>query len=241
LNRHLEHSHHPGEIAERLEQGPKASYLRDLVYGGIDGTVTTFAIMAGVVGADLSDGVVIVLGIANLLADGFSMAAANYSSTKTEIEEYQQVRRMEERHVDLAPEGEREEIRQIFQAKGFEGDALDTAVNIITEHRELWIDTMMTEEHGMPPVNRSPVRSALYTFLAFVLCGSVPILAYLLGLDNPLPVATAMTGATFFAIGSLRSRWSLTPWWRAGLETFAIGMAAAGVAFIVGYLLQGLI
>jgi VIT1/CCC1 family predicted Fe2+/Mn2+ transporter len=241
LDRHLEHGHHPGEIAERLEKGPKASYLRDLVYGGIDGTVTTFAIMAGVVGADLSAGVVIVLGIANLLADGFSMAAANYSSTKTEIEEYAQIRRMEERHVDLAPEGEREEIRQIFRAKGFEGEALDSAVEVITEHRELWIDTMMTEEHGMPPVNRSPVRSALYTFLAFVLCGSVPILAYLIGLSDPLPVAMAMTGATFFAIGSLRSRWSPTPWWRAGLETLAIGMAAAGVAFVVGYLLQGLI
>jgi VIT1/CCC1 family predicted Fe2+/Mn2+ transporter len=241
LDRHLEHGHHPGEIAERLEKGPKASYLRDLVYGGIDGTVTTFAIMAGVVGADLSAGVVIVLGIANLLADGFSMAAANYSSTKTEIEEYEQIRRMEERHVDLAPEGEREEIRQIFRAKGFEGEALDSAVEVITEHRELWIDTMMTEEHGMPPVNRSPVRSALYTFLAFVLCGSVPILAYLIGLSDPLPVALAMTGATFFAIGSLRSRWSPTPWWRAGLETLAIGMAAAGVAFVVGYLLQGLI
>ena len=241
MDRHLEHGHHPGEIAERLEKGPKASYLRDLVYGGIDGTVTTFAIMAGVVGADLSAGVVIVLGIANLLADGLSMAAANYSSTKTEIEEYEQIRRMEERHVDLAPEGEREEIRQIFRAKGFEGEALDSAVEVITEHRELWIDTMMTEEHGMPPVNRSPVRSALYTFLAFVLCGSVPILAYLLRLSDPLPIAMAMTGATFFAIGSLRSRWSPTPWWRAGLETLAIGMAAAGVAFVVGYLLQGLI
>jgi VIT1/CCC1 family predicted Fe2+/Mn2+ transporter len=241
LDRHLEHGHHPGEIAERLEKGPKASYLRDLVYGGIDGTVTTFAIMAGVVGADLSAGVVIVLGIANLLADGFSMAAANYSSTKTEIEEYEQVRRMEERHVDLAPEGEREEVRQIFRAKGFEGEALDSAVEVITEHRELWIDTMMTEEHGMPPINRSPARAALYTFLAFVLCGSVPILAYLFGLANPLPVALVRTGATFFAIGSLRSRWSPTPWWRAGLETLAIGMAAAGVAYVVGNLLQGLV
>ena len=77
-----------------------------------------------------------ILGIANLLADGFSMAAANYSGTKTEIEEYEQIRRMEERHVDLAPEGEREEIRQIFGAKGFEGEALDSAVEVITEHRE---------------------------------------------------------------------------------------------------------
>jgi len=241
LNRRLEHGHHPGEIAERLEQGPKASYLRDWVYGGIDGTVTTFAIMAGVVGADLSTGAVIILGIANILADGLSMAAANYSSTKTEIDEYEQVRRMEERHVDLAPEGEREEVRQIFRAKGFKGKALETAVEVITARRERWIDTMMTEEHGMPPINRSPVRSALCTFLAFVLCGSVPLLAYLIGLSRPLPVATVMTGATFFAIGSLRSRWSATPWWRAGLETFAIGMAAAGVAFAVGHLLQDLV
>jgi VIT1/CCC1 family predicted Fe2+/Mn2+ transporter len=241
LHRHLEHGHHPGEIARRLEQGPKVSYLRDWVYGGIDGTVTTFAIMAGVVGADLSSGVVVVLGVANLLADGFSMAAANYSSTKTEIEEYAQIRRMEERHVELDPEGEREEVRQIFEAKGFEGEALETAVDVITARREQWIDTMMTEEHGMPPINRSPSRAASFTFLSFVLCGSVPLLAYLMQLSNPLPVAAIMTGATFFAIGSLRSRWSPTPWWRAGFETFAIGMSAAGVAFLVGYMLQGLV
>lgn len=241
MNRHLEHGHHPGEIARRLEKGPKVSYLRDWVYGGIDGTVTTFAIMAGVVGADLSAGVVIILGVANLLADGFSMAAANYTGTKAEHDEYEQLRRMEERHVDLTPEGEREEIRQIFQAKGFEGEALQTAVDVITERRERWIDTMMTLEHGMPAMIRSPIRAALMTFIAFVLCGSVPVIPYALGLPDPIWPATIMTGLTFFGIGSLRSYWSATPWWRAGLETLAIGMAAAGVAYLVGALLKGLI
>ena len=241
MDRHLEHGHHPGEIARRLEIGPRASYLRDWVYGGIDGTVTTFAIMAGVVGASLTPGVVIILGIANLFADGFSMAAANYTGTKAEHDEYEQLRRMEERHVDLAPEGEREEVRQIFQAKGFEGEALETAVSVITEQRERWIDTMMTEEHGMPAVARSPLRAALVTFVAFALCGSVPILPYALPLTDPLLPATIMTGATFFAIGSFRSYWSPTPWWRAGLETFAVGMLAAGVAYLVGDLLQGLV
>ncbi|MFO7478755.1 MAG: VIT1/CCC1 transporter family protein [Methyloceanibacter sp.] len=241
MDRHLEHGHHPGEIARRLEKGPKVSYLRDWVYGGIDGTVTTFAIMAGVVGANLSAGVVIVLGIANLLADGFSMAAANYTGTRAEHDEYEQLRRMEERHVDLAPEGEREEVRQIFEAKGFKGDALETAVDVITARRERWIDTMMAEEHGMPAAIRSPIRAAAMTFIAFVLCGSVPIIPYVLGLTEPIWPATIMTGLTFFGIGSLRSYWSPTPWWQAGFETFAIGMAAAGVAYVVGALLRGLV
>lgn len=241
MDRHLEHGHHPGEIAKRLQKGPKVSYLRDWVYGGIDGTVTTFAIMAGVVGADLSAGVVIVLGVANLLADGFSMAAANYTGTKAEHDEYEQLRRMEERHVELVPEGEREEIRQIFEAKGFTGDALEAAVDVITARRERWIDTMMTEEHGMPAVIRSPLKAALTTFVAFVVCGSVPIVPYALSLAEPLLPAAVMTGLTFFGIGSLRSYWSPTRWWHAGLETFAIGMAAAGVAYAVGALLKGLV
>ena len=237
----LEHGHHPGEIAARLKAGPKVSYLRDWVYGGIDGTVTTFAIMAGVIGADLSARIVLILGCANLLADGFSMAAANYSGTRAEIDEYQHIRHMEERHVDLAPEGEREEVRQIFKSKGFKGKALESAVDVITEQRELWIDTMMTEEHGLPPIARSPLRAGSVTFMAFVLCGAVPILPFALLLAEPILPATVMTGLTFFAIGSLRSRWSPTPWWRAGFETLSIGMLAALVAYIVGNFLRNIV
>jgi len=237
----LEHSHTPREIAKRLRHGPHVSYLRDLVYGGIDGTVTTFAVMAGVVGANLSSGIVIILGLANLLADGFSMAAANFTGTKAERDEYEQLRNMEERHVALAPDGEREEIRQIFRAKGFEGEALEGAVKAITSRRKRWIDTMMAEEHGMPAVIRLPLKAALMTFIAFVLCGSLPILPYALELQRAEILSVVMAGATFFAIGSLRSHWSPAPWWRAGIETFVIGMLAASVAYLVGYLLKGFI
>jgi VIT1/CCC1 family predicted Fe2+/Mn2+ transporter len=239
--RHLEHGHHPRDIARRLRQGPRISYLRDWVYGGIDGTVTTFAVVAGVTGAELSTRALLILGAANLLADGFSMAAANYSGTKAEIEEYEQVRRMEERHVELAPDGEREEVRQIFQAKGFTGEALDSAVDVITGTRERWIDTMMTEEHGLPPISRSPGQAALRTFLAFLLCGSIPILPFAIGSPAPVWASTFMTGVTFFLIGSLRSRWSPAPWWRAGMETFLIGLAAAGLAYLAGVIVAGLI
>ena len=239
--RHLEHGHTPRDIAKRLQQGPRISYLRDWVYGGIDGTVTTFAVVAGVVGAELSTNALLILGAANLFADGFSMAAANYSGTKAEIEEYEQVRRMEERHVELAPEGEREEIRQIFEAKGFAGEALDSAVDVITGKRDRWIDTMMTEEHGLPPISRSPARAAMTTFLAFLLCGSIPLLPFVLGAPGSIWASTVMTGITFFSIGSLRSRWSPAPWWRTGMETFLIGIAAAAVAYLVGVILAGLL
>lgn len=238
---HLEHGHQPSEIAKRLRDGPRVSYLRDWVYGGIDGTVTTFAIMAGVVGASLSSNVVVILGIANLLADGFSMAAANYTGTKAERDEYQQLRHMEERHVALAPEGEREEVRQIFRAKGFEGEALEAAVGIITKHRDQWIDTMMAEEHGMPAVLRSPMKAALMTFVSFVLCGAVPLVPYVLQLAKPELPSAIMAGITFFAIGSFRSHWSPASWWRTGLETLAIGLLAAAVAYLVGDFLRGLI
>ncbi|MEC9368868.1 MAG: VIT1/CCC1 transporter family protein [Pseudomonadota bacterium] len=237
----LEHSHDPADIARRLRDGPQPSYLRDWVYGGIDGTVTTFAIVAGAVGAQLSTRYLLILGAANLLADGLSMAASNFTGTRTEIEEYHYLRAMEERHIDVEPQGEREEIRQIFRTKGFEGQTLEAAVDTITGRRESWVDTMMVEEHGMAPMTRSPMRAALATFAAFVLCGSVPVLPFALGAPASVAVSAAMTGLTFFLIGSFRSRWSPVPWWRSGLETFAIGMASAGVAYAVGDVLQKLL
>ena len=239
--RHLEHGHNPRDIAKRLREGPRVSYLRDWVYGGIDGTVTTFAVVAGVTGAALSNKALLILGAANLIADGFSMAAANYSGTKAEIEEYEQVRRMEERHVQITPEGEREEIRQIFEAKGFAGEALDSAVDVITGTPERWVDTMMTEEHGLPPITRSPGRAALVTFLAFLLCGSIPLLPFVAGVPASIAASTVMTAATFFLIGSFRSRWSPAPWWRAGLETFLIGLCAAGLAYLTGVIVAALV
>ncbi len=236
----LEHGHSREQIRRRRGPGARTRDSRDLVFGGIDGAVTTFAIVAGVVGADLSARIVLILGAANLLADGFSMAAANYSGTRTEAEEYAHLRAMEERHIDTEPDGEREEVRQILRAKGFDGDGLDRAVGVITADRNRWIDTMMADEHGLQPVTRSPLRAAAATFAAFVVCGAEPLVPYLAGLQASTATSTVMTGLTFFAIGSLRSRWSPLPWWRAGLETAAIGLAAAGVAYAVGNLLAGI-
>jgi len=235
----LEHAHDPVSIRRRLAAGPEALYLRDWIYGGIDGAVTTFAIVAGVAGADLSVAVVLILGFANLIADGFSMAAANYSGTKAEKDAAARMLAMEHRHIATAPEGEREEIRQIFAAKGFEGEALEAAVDAITADKTRWAETMLVEEHHLAPVTRSPWTAAWVTFSAFVACGLVPLLPYLLG--GGFAASTAVTAAVFFAIGSAKAQWSLAPWWRSGAETLVIGLAAAGLAYGVGHLLRGLV
>jgi len=198
----LEHSHTQQAIKARLARGPHSNYLRDWIYGGIDGAVTTFAIIAGVAGADLAAGVVLILGFANLLADGLAMAASNYSGTTAERDDYKRVLGIEQKHIALVPEGEREEIRQIFSAKGFSGDDLKRIVSVITSDKALWVKTMAVEEYGLSPTPRSPALAALSTFAAFILCGLVPLAAFLLA--GGLMSCVVAAGATFFGVGRRR-------------------------------------
>lgn len=224
-------------IQARLARSPRPSYLRDFVYGGIDGAVTTFAIVAGVVGADLSARVILILGMANLLADGFSMAAGNFSGTKTERDEYRRIRELEIQQVKTQPDGERREIRQILENKGMSGKLLEEATDAITADTDRWIDMMMTEEYGLSAVLRTPLKAATATFAAFFVCGAVPLLPFLLNIEAPFMVAIVATGGVFASIGAAKSRWSLMPAWASAAETLFIGAAAAGVAYLVGDLL----
>lgn len=232
----LEHGHEPEEVARRISEANKPSQLRDVIYGAIDGAVTTFAIVAGVVGAELSTKVIIALGIANVLADGFSMAAGNYSGTKAELDDAKRLRAIEERHVTLVPEGERAELREILAQKGLTGETLEAAVNAIARNRTTWIDMMLVEEYGLSPVDPHPMRAAQATFLAFLVAGMVPLLPWLVAAPNAFQWSIAMTGLTFFGVGAAKARWSLAPWWRSGFETLAIGGVAAAIAYFVGTL-----
>jgi vacuolar iron transporter family protein len=231
----LEHGHSPEEIRQRLASDPRQSYLRDFVYGGIDGAVTTFAVAAGATGADLPARIVLILGVANLLADGFSMAIANYTGTKTEHDQYARLMAIERKHIAVAPDGEREEIRQAFAKKGFRDDDLERAVTTITTDEKRWAQTMVLEEYGVAPLMRSPARAALSTFGAFAVFGAIPLVPYMVG--GGILASAIATSAAFLLIGSLKSRWTVQPAWRSGLETLAIGCAAAGLAFATGHLL----
>ena len=230
----LEHGHSDAEIAARISAPGRQSYIRDFVYGAIDGTVTTFAIVAGVAGAGLAPGVIVALGLANVLADGFSMAAGNYSGTKAERDDIRRLRAQERRHIDVYPEGERAELRAILAQKGLSGDVLEAATDAIAANRTAWIDTMMEGEYGLSATDPHPMRAALVTFFAFLAAGIIPLLPFLFGLTDAFRTSAILTGIVFFAIGALKARWSLTPWWRSGAETLVIGGIAATIAYVVG-------
>lgn len=229
-----DHGHSQKEISDRIDAPPGRGLLRDVVYGGIDGSVTTFAIVAGVAGAGLSPIVILALGLANVLADGFSMAVGNYSGTKVELDNMRRLRAIEDRHIRLFPDGERREVIEILARKGLSGQVLEQAADAITADRENWINLMIEGEYGLGGVDPHPMKAALATFGAFLVAGMVPLLPFLFSLNRALLVSVLMTFATFFAIGALKSRWSLAPWWRSGVETLLIGGTAALIAYLVG-------
>ena len=231
-----DHGHSQQEISARIGAPPGRGVLRDAVYGAIDGTVTTFAIVAGVAGAGLSPFIVVILGLANVLADGFSMAAANYSGTKADQDNIRRIRLIEERHIEDYPRGEWLEVREILAQKGLAGAVLDQATDAITRNKESWIALMMEGEYGMGGVEPHPLRAAITTFASFLVAGMIPLLPFVLKLDGAFTISAWMTMATFFAIGALKSFWSLSPWWKSAGETLLIGGAAALLAYGVGTL-----
>lgn len=173
----------PGAVLPPDHRSPRevlGHYLRDLVYGANDGIITTFAVVCGVAGADLSTRVVLILGFANLLADGFSMGASNYLSIRSE--------------------------------------------------------TAARAAAGEEAVERHPFRHGTATFLAFILAGVVPLVAYVLPLRGwePFPVAIVLTALTLFAVGASRAFVTRHSWWRSGTEMLLVGGAAAAVAYFVG-------
>ncbi|TAI47364.1 VIT1/CCC1 transporter family protein [Flagellimonas allohymeniacidonis] len=222
------------------------NYLGEFVYGGIDGCVTTFAVVAGSVGAGLESAVIIILGFANLLADGFAMSVGAYLSTKSEKDNYQKHKQVEYWEVDNLPDMEREEIVEIYQAKGFEGELLEKVVDVITSNKEVWVNTMMKEELEMQDEERSPFWIGAVTYISFLSIGIIPLLIYVLDYISPLGynlflIASILTALGFIVIGWLKTYVNQTSVIKGIFETLALGGIAAVVAYFVGDFLERLI
>lgn len=237
--------HQPRAIARRLDGPYRVSVLPDAILGAIDGCVTTFAIVAGATGAGFSATVALVLGGANLVADGFSMAISNFEAARAQRDHANKLRQQEQEHIAAIPEGEREEVRQIYRRKGFNGPLLEDVVKTISDNKALWIETMLREEHGLAGSTPQPFRSALATFSAFVLVGIFPLLPFAfdaLGIYSPghslFAWSAALAALMFFLVGMLKSALLGLPIWRSATQTLISGGTAAALAFFSGYVLR---
>ena len=221
-------------------------YFEDFIYGSIDGSVTTFAVVAGAIGASLSPMVILILGFANLFADGFSMAIGNYQASKARLEFIQKERKREEWEIENTAESERQEIRDIYAAKGFTSDILDEIVRVITARKKVWVDTMMKEELGLIEDGRKPTNTAVSTFVGFNTIGIIPLIPFIFLYATGLSISVydsflfsvVFTCGAFFLIGIIKGKIVKRSLIRSGFTTLAIGGIAATVAYAVGHILS---
>lgn len=244
-----EEPHSSNETAIHQQSGLVSKYqqyLGEFVYGGIDGSVTTFAVVAGSVGADLSASVVLILGFANLLADGFSMSVGAFLSAKSERQNFEKHRAIEYWEVENLPEAERDEVRDIYKNKGFEGELLEKVVDVICADKDRWVDTMMKEELEMMKGQKSPFKIGLFTYLSFITIGIIPLVLYVWDFiftfnGNVFWTTCGLTSLAFIFIGYLKSFVTQTSWLKSIWETVLLGAMAAGVAYYVGDFLEKII
>ncbi|RMG40279.1 MAG: hypothetical protein D6719_11495 [Candidatus Dadabacteria bacterium] len=241
--------HTSDAIATRLDSQEAHETTGDVVLGALDGIITTFAIVAGVAGAGMSESalVALILGLANVLADGFSMGASNYLKARSDQQTLEKFRRMEEEHIERIPESEREELRQIFLRKGFSDEILEDIIKVITADRKLWVDTMLTDEWGLKLSMPHPLRSALVTFFAFIAAGMVPVIPLAARLFYPLTdelvfrYCGLLTAVAFIVLGAWRGRVLHRSVLVSIAETLFVGGAAAFLAYFVGNVLGALL
>jgi len=237
-------SHEEYKLFEKtLHHQVSGRYLGDMVFGANDGIVTTFAVVAGAFGGDLSLVVIIILGFANLLGDGFSMGLGNYLGIKSSLNYKQLQRTKEEWEVEHFPQAEKDEVQRIFLKKGFSETKAQTLTDLYASNKEAWVDFMMNEEHGISSEeNNSPARHGLATFMAFFFAGLLPLLPFIVPIfNNPFIASAVVTLLVLFSVGAFRSKITTVSWWQGGLEMLLIGSVSSGAAYFIGWWLERLL
>eukprot|EP01137_Pigoraptor_chileana_P004138 Opistho-2@45450 len=221
-------------------------YIKSVVYGGLDGIITTFSVVAAVAGSDMSTGVVIVMGFANLIADGISMGFGDFLSSQAEYEFSIKERTREVWELENNADGERREMVEIYISKGVEKEDAETVIGIMSKYKDFFVDHMLVTELGlMPPdADDSPAKNGLVTFVAFLIFGLVPLIAYIgfHELRNEVEnfniaffMSCMLTGITLFLLGAVKSKFSTQKWWISGMWVLFNGALAAASAYLVGW------
>ncbi len=234
-------------LKEEHEISPFSTYLKEIVYGGNDGIVTTFAVVAGFAGANMSSNsslgflTVLLFGLANLAADATSMGLGNFLSIRSEQDRYKEQRSKEEYEVEHSFELEKAETIHLLERKGFSTADANELVKIFSKNKEYWIDFMMQYELEMSdPMNENPVFNALATFTAFITFGGIPLLPYIFFPNHPnaFIFAAISTFAALAGLGLLRFKVTKDSLFRSVGEIVLVGGISAIIAYTVGILFR---
>lgn len=214
--------------------------LSEIILGGQDGLVNVLGVILGVAAATHDVRVVLVAGLAAAFAESISMGAVAYTSTLANADFYESEKEREYRHIQDVPNLERDEIRSIYQEKGFSGQLLDKIVDTITANEDVWVAVMMSEEHKLIPVDRqSALKSALIVGISAIVGSIIPLIPFVI-----LPIYGGMVGSVFltatvlFLVGVYKARATVGKPLRSGLEIALIGTISALVGYIIGLLLK---
>lgn len=220
-------------------------YVSSMVYGGLDGIITTFAVVAGVTGASLNPTVIIIMGFSNLLADGFSMAVGDYLSSKAEDEYDEDERKKLRRRIDNNYDEEISEMQLYYENMGVESGDAALISRTLSKNKPAFTEQRLATEFGEPETN-SPIKNAIVTFFSFTIYGLIPLLAYVVTaffpeiLDQAFLTASILTGIMLFILGIVKSRLTKTNMWKSGFEMLGVGGLAAFVAYGIGFILGGI-
>ncbi len=210
-------------------------WLRDLILGGQDGLVNVLGLVLGVATATQDMRIIIISGFAAMFAEGISMGAVAYTSSKAALEFYAREKKREEFEITHIPNVEKEEVKKIYYAKGFRGKQLEFIVHKITSNRKRWLNVMMEEELKLFKDGETPLRSGIIVGIAALIGAIFPLIAFFL-----FPVQTAILLSVPFSLiilfiaGAVKGRFTKVVWWRSGLELALIGTGAAIAGYLIG-------
>jgi vacuolar iron transporter family protein len=219
----------------------ESASIRDIVFGFGDGINTSLGIVAGVGGAVIAADVVILAALIGMFTGAKAMAVQNYLAVKSHREILESEIKREEFEIENMPDRERQEIEQVYRAKGFEGKELEMVVDKITSNKDVWLKTMLTEELGLNlDIIGSPLKGALVMFGSFLLGGILPILPYfvvkagLISSVTAIVAAIVMSIASSFVVGALKAKLAKKNWIKGGIEMAGLGTGVALVGYGIG-------
>ncbi len=223
---------------QHREEHRQTNWLRDVILGGQDGLVNILGIVLGVIAGGGSKTVLLATGFAAAITESISMGAVGWTSALSERDYYQAEQARESAEIDATPEAERQEIHDIYAAKGFSGELLDRVVETITANRDAWLATMMDEELHLQPVEAPDIfRSAIVITVATLIGHLIPLLPFVwLSRTAALILAIVLSALVLFGVGVYEAVSLVGDWRKKGLQMVVIGLGAAAIGFAIGHL-----